>query len=374
MNNFLRCASLVLLLPLFAGCGAAEQAQDPAPTVLVEVVGQGQSEQAFAGEVRAHQESALSFQVPGRLVKRHVDAGQQVKAGQLLAELDMADYALQAQAAQAQLSAAQAELARTRDELARYQALAGQQLVSRSALQAQQAAHTAAQAQVDAARANGEVARNQAGYAQLRAPADGVIASRQVEAGQVVAAGQTVMVLAAANGREVLFALPEAQLADFSLGQAVQVSLWSAPGKRLDGRLVEIAAEADRQARTFAARVALDSADAAQVALGQSARVHVARAGARLSVPLAAVQGQTGKAQGQVLLVDPATGTVAAASVQVARWGAERAELAAGLTPGQWVVAAGGHLLREGQQVRAVDRENRPLPGAVAPAASTDGN
>ena len=373
MKNLLRRSPL-LLLPLFAGCGSPEQPPASAPTVLVEVVGQGQGEQAFAGEVRAHQESALSFQVPGRLVKRHVDAGQQVKAGQLLAELDASDYALQAQAAQAQLSAAQAELARTRDDLARYQKLADQQLVSRSTLQAQQAAHTAARAQVDAARANFDVTRNQAGYARLLAPTDGVIASRQIEAGQVVAAGQTVMVLAAAAGREVLIALPENDIAGFSLGQPVQVELWSAPGKRLRGSISEIAAEADRQTRSFAARVALDTGDAAQVALGQSARVYVARAGSRLSVPLAAVQGEPGKADGQVLLVDPASGVLSPAPVQVAAWGAERAELAAGVQAGQWVVAAGGHLLQAGQQVRPVDRDNRPLQAAAPAAAKTDGN
>ena len=365
---------MLLLLPVLAACSKPAEPAPAVPGVLVEVVGQGQGELAFAGEVRARQESALSFQVPGRLVKRHVDAGQQVSAGQLLAELDAADYALQAQAAQAELAAAQAELARLGDDLARYRTLAEQQLVSRSALQAQQAAYTAARAQVDAARANFDVTRNQAGYARLLAPADGVIASRQVEAGQVVSAGQTVMVLAAASGREVLIALPENDIAGFALGQPVQVELWSAPGKRLQGRISEIAAEADRQSRSFATRVALEADDADQVALGQSARVYVARAGSQLSVPLAAVQGQPGKAEGQVLVVDPSSHVLTPIRVQVSRWGAQRAELAAGLSPGQWVVAAGGHLLQPGQQVRPLDRDNRPLPAAAPATAQTDGN
>ena len=365
---------MLLLLPVLVACSKPAEPAPVVPGVLVEVVGQGQGELAFAGEVRARQESALSFQVPGRLVKRHVDAGQQVTAGQLLAELDASDYALQAQAAQAQLVAAQAELARLGDDLARYRTLAEQQLVSRSALQAQQAAYTAARAQVDAARANFDVTRNQAGYARLLAPADGVIASRQVEAGQVVSAGQTVMVLAAASGREVLIALPENDIAGFALGQPVQVELWSAPGKRLQGRISEIAAEADRQSRSFATRVALEADDADQVALGQSARVYVARAGSQLSVPLAAVQGQPGKAEGQVLVVDPSSHVLTPTRVQVSRWGAQRAELAAGLSPGQWVVAAGGHLLQPGQQVRPLDRDNRPLPAAAPATAQTDGN
>jgi membrane fusion protein, multidrug efflux system len=75
-----------------------------------------------------------------------------------------------------------------------------------------------------------------------------------------------------------------------------------------------------------------------------------------------------------VMLVDPASGSLKATTVQVARWGAERAELSAGVSPGQWVVAAGGHLLREGQQVRAVDRDNRPLQAAPKSTAAANGN
>ena len=57
---------------------------------------------AYAGEIRAREESALSFRVGGNLVRREVDVGDEVKRGQLLAELDPGDLRLQAQAAQAQ--------------------------------------------------------------------------------------------------------------------------------------------------------------------------------------------------------------------------------------------------------------------------------
>lgn len=358
-----------LLLPLLTACGGQQEPPAAAATVWVEVVGQDSGEQGFAGEVRARRESALSFQVAGRLLRRHVDDGERVRAGQLLAELDVADYALAVQAAQADLAAAQAAAQRSAGDLARYQALAADQLVSRSTLDAQHAADSAAQAQARAARANLEVARNQAGYARLLAPVDGVVAGRQVEAGQVVAAGQTVMTLAADDGRDVLIALPESAIASFRLGQRARVELWNAPQRHLEGELREIAAAADVQARTFAARVALDSAAAASVVLGQSARVYITRPHAQLSVPLGAVQrAEDGRAH--VWRVDPASSTLKAQPVTVARWGQQRAQIASGLEPGQWVVAAGGHLLADGQSVRAIDRDNRPL-AAPAGAAGT---
>ena len=82
--------------------------------------------------------------------------------------------------------------------------------------------------------------RNQEGYSQLRAPRDGVIASRQAEAGQVVAAGQTIFTLAADGGREVAIGLPENRIREFSVGQPVMVELWNAPGQRLPGTIREI--------------------------------------------------------------------------------------------------------------------------------------
>lgn len=363
MKSLRWSAASCLLSALLAACGGKEAPVPPPPTVMVEVVGRDHHDLALPGEVRARQESALSFQVPGRLVKRLVDAGDRVAAGQVLAELDASDYALQAQAAQAQLVAAEAEQRRAAADLARYRALAAQQLVSRSALEAQQTAHDAAAAQVRALRAQQAVAANQAGYARLVAPAAGVVASRQAEVGQVLAAGQPVLTLATDAGREVAVALPESRIAEFRLGQRARVELWNAPGRVLAGTLREIAAAADPQTRTYAARVALEQAEG--VSLGQSARVYLEDASEGLSVPLAAVQGTPGTPQASVWTVDPATGKLSRTAVRVARWGRERAGLAGGVEPGQWVVAAGGHLLREGQVVRAVDRDNRPLAAAA---------
>ncbi len=301
MNN-VRWIGSGLLLAMLAACGKTETAPAPAVPVLVEhpLGSAGPSVAAYPGEVRAREEAALSFRVGGNLLRREVDAGQRVQKGQLLAVLDAADYQLQARAAQAQYAAAEADLVRARDDHKRYAALAAQELVSRSALDAQTAALKAAQGQADAARANLDVNRNQADYAQLRAPEAGMIASRDAEAGQVVAAGQTIYTLAADGAREVAIALPESAIRDFSVGQAVQVELWNQAGKRLPGSIREIAAAADPQTRTYAARVSLAAEALSEVELGQSARVYIAHGNAgALSVPLAACKRANGTLAGE---------------------------------------------------------------------------
>ena len=355
-----------------AGCGGkAPDAPEPRAVLVVHPGAAGDpGGLAFAGEVRAREESALSFRVGGKLVRRSVDVGDRVRAGQLLAELDAQDLQLQAAAAQAQLAAAQGELARATADRARYATLARQQLVSRSALDAQEAAHAAAAGQARAARANYDAARNAAGYSRLLAPRDGVIALRQAEAGQVVAAGQVIFGLAADGAREIAIALPEARMHDFAVGQAAQVELWNAPGQRLPAHIREISPAADAQTRTYAARVALDDAQAAADGLGQSARVYFAATpgGAMLAVPLAAVQ--PGANGGKALwVVDPATRRVRMMPVRLGPYAEDSVPVLDGVTAGDWIVAAGGHLLRAGEVVAPVDRDNRPVAQTLAAPA-----
>ncbi|QNP42100.1 efflux RND transporter periplasmic adaptor subunit [Lysobacter solisilvae (ex Woo and Kim 2020)] len=356
-----------------AGCSSDAKPEEAARPVLVAHPGGGAEAAltAYAGEIRAREESPLSFRVGGKLVRREVDVGAHVRKGDLLAVLDAGDLAAQARAAQAQLTAAEAELVRARADQARFAKLGQQQLVSRSTLDAQNAAATAAQGQVNAARANLDVARNQAGYTQLRAPHDGMIASRAAEAGQVVGAGQTVFTIAADGGREVAIALPEARIRDFSVGQAVAVELWSAPDQRLPGTIREIAPAADPQARTYAARVSLTGDAGKAVDLGQSARVYVQDGGTRaaMTVPLSAIQRGAGNATA-VWVVDPATSKLQLVPVQLGTFGESNAPVLAGVRADAWIVTAGGHLLREGQAVAPVDRENRPIAmNATKPAA-----
>lgn len=351
-----------------SACGADEKPVEAPRPALVVIAGAGAdaAPSAFAGEIRAREESPLSFRIGGQLVSRHVDAGDRVRRGQVLAELDPGDVRLQVDAARAQLAAAEGELARATSDQKRYATLAKEQLVSKSTQDAQDASYTAAAGQARAARAQLDVARNQAAYSQLRAPRDGVIATRTAEAGQTVTAGQVVFTLAGDAGREVAIALPESRIREFRVGQPVLVELWSKPGERLPGRIRELAAAADPQARTYAARIAIDPNVAGEVDLGQSARVYIANshAGAQaLRLPLSALQRGTNGAT-TVWVVDPNTNALKRVPVRVGPFGADSVPVLSGLRAGDRVVAAGGHLLREGQVVTPVDRDNRPLPKA----------
>ncbi|UBM24325.1 efflux RND transporter periplasmic adaptor subunit [Pseudomonas sp. p1(2021b)] len=353
----------VALALLLSACGQETAAPAaPRPALVVQPQPAGASADSYPGEVRARFEPELAFRIGGKVTKRLVEEGQRVKADQPLAELDPQDVRLQLEANRAQLAAAQANLALVRTERDRYQKLLDKQMVSRSQFDNAENLYRAGLARLKQAKAEFDVAGNQAEYAVLRAPQAGVIAKRQVEVGQVVAAGQTVFTLAADGEREVLIGLPEQQFARFAVGQTVSVELWSHPNARYEGRIRELSPAADPRSRTFAARIAFTSASA-PAELGQSARVFIAHAEqAPLSVPLSAVTAEQGQAYVWRVNKDS---RLERAVVRLGPYGADRVPVLEGLKADDWVVAAGGHVLREGQQVRPVDRTNRDVNLAV---------
>ena len=354
---------------LLAACSAPEPADAPHSVLVVQAAPGLSGLEAFAGEVHAREEPPLSFRIGGKIARRLVDAGAHVVAGQVLAELDASDVRLQSEAWRAQQASAESDLALAKSELERYQNLVDRQLVSRSLYDTRVASFQAAEARVRQARAQSSVYGNQAGYAILRAPSAGLIAQRLAEAGQVVAAGQTVFVLAVDGEREVSISLPEQSVRQFSLGRDLVVELWAASGKHFPGKLRELAAAADPLTRTYAARVSF-SAPGVVVDIGQSARVYAQAAGGNaIAVPLSAlVQKNSGSAVWVIRRESGGTGesrqsqdVVRLTSVSIGAYGEASVPVLSGLKPGDWVVAAGAHLLREGQIVHPVDRNDRVI-------------
>jgi len=358
-NSIIQRLFGVAFLLLLAGCGGgAQEVEQVRPVLVVQAQTGAGAVVAYAGEVRARHEPALGFRIGGKIIARVVDVGSHVAAGTLLAELDADDVRLQAQAAQAQWRAAQADLELARAERERAAALIERKLVSVSVFDTRDAAWRAAQARERQAKAQWDVASNQAGYSKLFAPATGVIVARHAEAGQVVAAGQAVFTLALDGEREIAIDIPEQRVAQFTIGQKVTVALWAQPGSRFPGRIRELSPSADPQTRTYAARVTLD-AGTTLAELGQTARVYSAGSDAarQLMLPLSAVSAEDGTAFAWV--VDPETSRLQRRPLVLGAYQEDQVPIISGLRGDEWVVAGGVHLLREGQRVAPVDRDNR---------------
>lgn len=341
-----RQVMLGMCVLVLAACGknAAPPASVAPRPVLTHVVGTvaGADDTGYSGEIHARYETALAFRVGGKVIERAVDAGAQVKAGQVLARLDPADTGLQASAAQSQFQLAEADAKR-------YRELRARGFVSQAALDARETALKAAAAQAG-------LARNQAAYTTLRADHDGVITATLAETGQVVSAGQPVLRLAQSGAREVLVAIPESRLNDIKIGAPAQVRIWADGGRDnvYKGRLRELSAAADPLSRTYAARVALQG-NAALPALGMSARVQFPAAAGQQNgwqIPLGAIFQQAD--QPAVWLVG-ADQKVTLRPVKVTAWQDDHAIVSSGLAAGDRIVAAGVHKLSPGEKIRVVE-------------------
>jgi multidrug efflux system membrane fusion protein len=363
-----RILALLLLPALLAACGAPPAPPAPRPAMVVRPAGGEVALEAYAGEVHAREEPTLSFRIPGKIARRLVDAGSRVHAGQPLAELDPSDARLQSEASRAAQVSAESDLALAKAEMERYRSLADRQLVSRSLYDARVAQLRAAEARVRQARAQSATSGNQVGYAVLRAPSDGVISQRLAEAGQVVAAGQPVFLLAVDGAREVAISVPEQGRERFAVGRELAVELWAKPGQRFPGTVRELAPAADPVTRTYAARVAF-STPPEDIELGQSARVYARVDGdSRLRVPLSALTERGD--QPAVWVVDPATHQVHLRRIAIGAYGEDGVPVLSGLRADEWIVAAGAHLLLENEKVTPIDRDNRPVAMAGTATAA----
>ncbi|HET9978065.1 MAG TPA: efflux RND transporter periplasmic adaptor subunit [Burkholderiaceae bacterium] len=307
----------------------------------------------YAGEVRARTETRLAFRVAGKMVARPVNAGDAVKAGQVLARLDPQDLQLGQEAAHQALVVARVNADQAAADVKRFKDLRDQGFISAAELERRESAARAAQAQLGQAQAQAGVQSNQARYATLTADRPGVVTAIEAEPGAVLAAGAPVLRVAHDGPRDVVFAVPEQQVDALRALQgrpgAVLIRPWGVDGQApLRATVHEVAAAADPATRTFAVK-----ADAGSTALrlGQTVTVSlpVPPVTGVWRLPLATVFEQGGGSM--VWVLDPATMTVRAQAVRVAGAEGNAILVAGGLAKGQEIVAAGVHTLAPGQRV-----------------------
>ena len=369
--------ALSTVLVLAACKKPLEKTEDIRPVRVIQVAPQGVVQSAeFAGDVRSRTESRLGFRIGGKVLARKVDVGNAVKRGQVLMTLDASDLQLAQSQARAALTAAESNRDLARAERTRFQELFNNKFVSQAVFDAKDTTFKAAQASVEQALAAFKLQGNQAGYTQLVADVDGVVAAVEADVGQVVAPGVPVVLIAKSGDKEVQFGIPEDRVELMRSLPEVQVRLWSNPKQLIKGRLREISPQADPATRTYAARVSLINAPQ-EVKLGQTAYVSylVNRPQALIRVPLSAMYQE--KNVTSVWVVEQ--GTVKLLPVAVAGVSGNDVLIAQGLQAGQKVVTAGVHVLKPGQKVKLLEADpvapdapgqSMPLPGASAATVS----
>jgi multidrug efflux system membrane fusion protein len=314
-------------------------------------LGSTSNDVGYSGEVRPRYETNLSFRVPGKIVARNVEVGGIVKKADVLARLDPEDQDLNTRSAKSQLAAASSEYEQSKADLERYTDLYNKKFISKAEYDRRQNAYNVAKARLEQAHAQLSVTRNQAVYTELTADHSGVVTAMQVEVGQVVAAGQTVMKLARTDEREVVISIPENRLSELNAAREIDISLWADPSKSYKGKVREVSPSADPVTRTYAAKISVLDADAA-MKLGMTANVYMKGMQRTVAVmlPATALFQDNGKAA--VWIVDKANSQVRLVPVEIGEYVEDQVAVLSGLNPGDVVVRAGVHKLFAGEKVR----------------------
>jgi RND family efflux transporter MFP subunit len=307
----------------------------------------------LAGTVAPRIESTLGFRVAGKIVKRAVDVGTVVKAGQLIAELDPSDYRLAVENARAVLASADSDYQRAKADHERYLALRGTAAFMAQTMDTRQATAGTALGRLEQAKSQLSSAENNLSYTELRADADGVVTAVQAEVGQVMAQGQAVVRIARLDELEILVGVPEQRLEAVRQASNASFELWSESGHRYAARLRELSPSADPVTRTYPARFSVIEKPSF-IGMGMTATLSFERPNTQpvAEVPLSAIFQQG--AQPAVWVVDRDTGIVALRPVTIARWRDETAAISGGVKDGETIATAGVHKLEAGQKVRPV--------------------
>ncbi|HWT14427.1 MAG TPA: efflux RND transporter periplasmic adaptor subunit [Patescibacteria group bacterium] len=300
-----------------------------------------------SGTIAAWQEMQLGVELSGvRIADVLVEVGDQVRRGDVLVTLDARTLDSELRMTEAALNEARAGILLARSQLDRGDALKATKLISAADHDQLRAAMVQAEARAQTAAAQHDAAKLRRDFATLRAPDDGVIATRTAEPGSVVMAGAQLLTMIR-NGRlEWRAELSETDLLDVRVGAAVEVR--QRDGALVQGRVRAVSPALDARTRTGSVHV--DLPDPGQLRSGMFAegRIRVGEVEA-LTVPVAAVVRRDGYAY---VFTMKGKDRVERRRVTLGRIEGDRIEVRSGVQAGERVVSRGGAFLADGDLVR----------------------
>lgn len=383
-------AVLLPLLVLFIYVAVRSGPLAPVPVVATAVQAQSLEPALFGiGTVEARYTYRIGPTVAGRVQRVDVQVGDSVRAGQVLGEMDPVDLddrilaqqaAIRRADANAVAAAAQVADAEARKTFAaaqarRYEDLLKVHTVSEESTEAKRQEHQVAEAGLAVARANltaarhdlararseYEVLRRQRANLQLIAPVDGLVASRRVDPGTTVVAGEAVVEVIDPASLWINVRFDQVRTAGLHAGLRASVALRSRPGAPLNGRVLRVEPVADAVTEELLAKVVLDDQFSTLPPVGELAEVTVALPSTAPMPVVSDASVQRLNGQLGVWLVEKSDLEFRPVKLGAASLDG-RIQIVEGLSAGQQVVVYSERALHPRSRIKVVDR----LPGATS--------
>lgn len=363
----LLAACLVFLVSCDARQDTPEPSTEPRPVKMMTV---GASEEVmrrtFPGTVRAARRAELGFQVSGTLTRLPVGEGQEVREGDVLAQLDQRDFKTGLRSAQGQYGNVRAALESARSEYERILRIREQDpgATSESMVVKRREAMDRASAELESVQASVDAASDRLGYTTLRAPFSGIVSRRHVENFQEVQAKEPIVSLDDISSLEILVDLPESVVAGISepserTGKQapVHAEFAALPGREFPLVVKEFSTRADPKTQTFQVVFQMEKPDDVSILPGMTAMiVGSAQQGmngdGRFVIPAVAVFGDE-QGISHVWVVHPESMAVERRKVVIGELAGDAGiRITEGLHAGEIVAVSGASQLRDGMRVK----------------------
>lgn len=359
-----RYAIPILLSATLSASGCDEERTEPGADPVRAIknmtlqVRAGLQSRQIAGKMAAEITSNVAFETSGQVIEILRAVGDRVAKGDLLARLDPEPLNLALGQATGELERALASAEDARRKFAQQKQLFDRGFATRTTFDTAEANLKTAEGAVAVARNAMDRARRDLERAELKAPFDGVIATRSVEVFEEVTGGQVIFAMQTQGGGKIEASLPETMINQVTLGSKVDVAFPPLGGVTTTGTVDEIS-PLTGDANAYPIEVTLDQVPAG-LRPGMSAeltfRFATAATGKAFLVPLAAVQPMVdGGTDGIVYVYDPATKTVAPRAVTIANVEGNSLEVVGKLTEGEIIATAGLSFLHDGMRVDLFD-------------------
>ncbi|TCZ22696.1 MdtA/MuxA family multidrug efflux RND transporter periplasmic adaptor subunit [Pantoea agglomerans] len=322
------------------------------------------------GTVTAANTATVRSRVNGDLLAIHFTEGQQVKAGELLAEVDPRPYQVALTQAQGQLAKDQATLANARRDLARFEKLAKTSLVSQQELDTQRSLVSETLGTLKADEGSVASAQLNLTYSRITAPIAGRVGLKQVDVGNYVTSGDTtgIVVITQTHPIDVVFTLAENSISSIlkaqKSGESLLVEAWDRSNQNLiaSGKLLSLDNQIDVTTGTIKIKARFDNQDDTLFPNQfVNVRLKVNTLQDAIVIPPAALQMGN---EGNFVWVVNSDNKVSKKSVIAGLQDSEKVVVSAGLEAGERVVTDGLDRLTEGAKVEVV------APQSNAPRAT----
>lgn len=319
------------------------------------------------GTVTAASTVTLRSRVDGDLMALHFTEGQQVEAGQLIAEIDPRPYQVALTQAQGQLAKDQATLANARRDLARFEKLAKTNLVSQQEMDTQRSLVNETLGTLKADEGGVASAQLNLTYSRVTSPIAGRVGLKQVDVGNYITSGDTngIVVITQTHPIDLVFSLPENTISTVltaqKSGQPISVEAWDRSNKTLltSGTLLSMDNQIDATTGTVKLKARfVNSDDSLFPNQFVNARLKVSTLQDAIVIPSAALQMGN---EGNFVWVVNSENQVSKKLITAGLQDSQKVVVSAGLNAGERVVTDGIDRLTEGAKVEVVAPQSTPL-------------